>query len=476
MASSKINFTLTADAAPQPGSADWLDSAKPTELVAERRVSAFDLVASQPWAILPAMLETIAAIARRENESVESLEARLGRPLQNSRSVTVRDGVALIPVTGPIMRYGNMFSQISGATSLDALATDFARAVDDPAVKSIVLNMDSPGGQANGIAEFAAMVRSADKHVVAYVDGSAASAAYWIASAADEIVVSKTAEVGSIGAVVTLNASKRAGEIEIVSSQSPNKRPDVATDAGRAQIQARIDRFAQVFIDDVAAYRGVSSEHVLANYGQGDMRMGADAVSLGMADRVSTLEAVLAGLSGSTPSQGAKIMANQAAAAGEPVAVQPEITREFLATSHPDLFASILAEGAQAELARVLSVQSQSLPGHESLIAQLMADGKTSGPEAAVQILAAERKLSADRRSNLAADALAPLPFAAATSAAEDAAVNAPEADDASLPLEARCQAKWDKSADLQKEFSSFESYVAFARATESGRARVLSK
>lgn len=437
--------------------------------VPPHRVSAFDLVASQPWAILPAMLETIGAIARRENDSVEALEARLGRPLQNTRLVKMRDGVAIIPVTGPVFRYANLFSEISGAVSLDILALDFTRALEDPAVKSIVLVLDSPGGQANGISEFAAMVRASSKPVVAYVDGSAASAAYWIAAAADEIVISKTGEVGSIGAVVSIDTrGKKDGVMEIVSSQSPNKRPDVTTDAGRALIQARIDQFAQVFIEDVAAYRGVSVDHVLIHYGQGDMRMGADAKRLGMADRVSTLEEVIAGLTGTNP-KGAKLMATEN--------TTPVITREYLAANHPDLVAALQTEGAVAERARMLDVQAQAMPGHEALIATLMADGVTTGPQAAVQILAAEKTLAAQRIKDFQADGLKPVAFAPASTPAEDAANGKPAAiDDANLPVDTRCKNAWENDATLHTEFTSLAAYTAYTKAAESGQARLHGK
>lgn len=462
MSTSDITLTFKGDANVNEPSA------------APHRVSAFDMVASQPWAILPAMLETICAIARRENESVEALEARLGRPLQNTRNVTVRDGVAVIPVTGPVMRYGNIFSQISGATALDVLARDFAAANDDPTVKAIVLDLNTPGGQANGISDFAAMIRGASKPVTAFVE-QAASAGYWMASAANEVVISKTGEVGSIGAVYSIDTSnKKAGVIEIVSSQSPNKRLDATTSEGRALLQARVDKWAEAFISDVAAGRHTTVDAVLARFGQGDMRMGAEAVAAGMADRVATLEEVIAGLSGTTL-KGAKIMAN--AETGVPEAAAPAITREFLAAHHPDLVAAFKTEGATAERTRILDVQAQcqAIPGHGALMAQLMADGVTTGPMAAVAVLAAEQALAANRRSNLAADRIEPLPHAAAPSAADEAAssAEAQAAADADLPVEARCEKQWNASAALQKEFTSLGAYVAFTKHSEAGRARV---
>lgn len=244
--------------------------------------SDFELIASQPWAILPQALEALAAEAI--GESVQA--ASLGLPVQGDRAASLADGVAVIPVTGPIFRHASLFTEFLGVITLDRLTQDFANALDNPAVERVVLVFDSPGGQVNGIAEFAQLVREAGKPVTAYVDGMAASAAYWIASAADRIVASKTAMLGSIGTVITLDARKRDGQIEIVSSQSPNKRPDISTDAGRAQIQELIDRLAQVFVEDVAAYRAVSVPTVLGDFGAGGMLIAADAVARGMADGV----------------------------------------------------------------------------------------------------------------------------------------------------------------------------------------------
>lgn len=428
------------------------------------RISAFDLVAATPWAIQPAMLETISAIARRENEAPEAVEAKIGRPLQNTRKVAMRGDVAVIPLTGPVFRYANLFTEISGATSLDVLAKDFTTALEDPNVAAVVLNIDSPGGQATGIAEFAQMVRAAAKPVVAYVGDTAASAAYWIASAAGQIVMSKTAEVGSIGAVVAIDQGRaKSGVVEIVSSQSPKKRVDIATDEGRAVIQARIDNLAQVFVEDVAAYRSVSADDVLAKFGQGDMRIAADAVRLGMADRIGTLEEVIAGLAGKSKSK----------PASQPSMKGNAMNLEELRAAHPDLCASLLEEGriagATAERQRILDVEAQALPGHEALVAQFKADGKTTAAEAAVAILAAERAVCAGRAEQIAAGAQKPVEHAAAP-------VDAQAAEDKTLPIEQRAQAKWDADAQLRAEFGAFETYLAYAKAHDAGTVRVLSK
>lgn len=434
---------------------------------ASHRVSAFDLVAATPWAIEPAMLDTIGAIARRENESVEALEARMGRPLQNARSVSVRDGVAVVPVTGPIFRYANLMTQLSGATSLEVLAKDFTTALEDPQINAIVLEINSPGGQVTGIAEFAQMVHAANKPVVAYVDGMAASAAYWIASAADEVVMSKNAMAGNVGAVLSLDLRKDPSKGELVSSQSPNKRPDATTDAGRAQLQTMVDAHAQVFIDEVAAYRRMTPEAVISDFGGGDVFIAAKAVAAGMADRISTMEEVIAELAGKKQSPATPPYHMKGTA----------MNLEELRAAHPDLCAALveegrtngLAAGAAAERQRIQDVEAQALPGHEKLIATLKFDGTTTGPQAAVQVLNAEREANAGRARQIGAEAPPPVPHAAAPEDKPSAA------EDASLPLEDRCKAKWNDDAALRASYgNSFEAYLAFEKAHASGKVRIL--
>jgi len=261
-------------------------------------------IKSEPWAITQAYMDTIMDVAERQNLSPDAVAQKMGRPLENTYDVEYRDGVAILPVTGPLFRYANLFTALSGATSYDLLARDFAKAVDDPRVEAIILNIDSPGGEANGVSEFADQIAAArgKKPIVAYVGGLGASAAYWLAAAADEVVVADTAMLGSIGTVMTVRDSRekeaKAGEktYEIVSSQSPHKRLDPATDEGRARMQALVDSLSDVFVDKVASYRGTDRDTVLKNYGQGDVLVGQAAVAAGLADRVGSFEGVLSEL------------------------------------------------------------------------------------------------------------------------------------------------------------------------------------
>lgn len=263
-------------------------------------IKAFELAAERPWLITESALDQLMAIADRMGDP-EALETRLGRPLDNSQSAVVRDGVAIIPVTGPIFRYANMFTRISGATSTQVLATDIQAALDNPQVRGIVLNVDSPGGEANGINELSDLIYAArsKKPIKAYVGGMAASGGYWIASAASEVIIDDTGMAGSIGAVVEikLGDDKESGKrYQIVSRNAPNKRPDLSTEGGRAKIAETIDALGDVFAAKVARNLGVDPEDVPAMGDHGGIKMGAAAVEAGLAHRLGSLESVIADL------------------------------------------------------------------------------------------------------------------------------------------------------------------------------------
>lgn len=332
-------------------------------------------IAGEPWAITETALHTILEIAARENESPQAVAAKLGRNLQNTYSVTERDGVAIIPVTGPLFRYANLFTMISGASSYELIARDFTAALESPQIKGIILDIDSPGGEVNGVSELSNMVFAArgKKPVVAYASGDAASGAYWIASAADEIVVSETSALGSIGVVGMYQgkSGKSAEAVEIVSSQSPHKRLDPTTDDGRSRLQIRIDSMADVFIETIARNRNVSAENVQNHYGGGDVMIGAKAVSAGLADRIGSLEGLIAELSSPQKSPRTEGFFN---AQNQPPSTQEKkpMDIETLKKDHPDLVATLTREGASAEKKRLNDILcSEEAKGREKLAKEM---------------------------------------------------------------------------------------------------------
>lgn len=344
---------------------------------------AFELAASRPWLMLPGALNTLLAIADRQGDP-EALEARLGRPLDNTRAVSVRDGVAVIPVTGPIMRYANLFTRISGATSTQELATDLQTALDSPQVRAIVLNIDSPGGEANGINELADMIHAArgKKPIKAYVGGTAASAAYWIASAADEVIVDDTALVGSIGVVLEVAVRKDeagAKRYTITSSNAPNKRPDIETEEGRAEIAKSIDALAEVFTAKVARNLGVDAADVPAMGDHGGLRVGGAAVEAGLAHRLGSLESLITELArpAATPRKLSMTTVKTTAELQAALAAGTDPQSITIAAAEPVDVAAIKAEAVTAERARISGINALGTAGFEAEIAAAIADGSS---------------------------------------------------------------------------------------------------
>ena len=264
---------------------------------------------NQPWLITPDGMATVteiverldrdelqARIAEREGVTPEAVAARIGKRMENTRAAVKRGPVCVIPIMGTIFRHANLMTEFSGGTTLADMATDFQAAMDDPQVSSVVFHIDSPGGESTGISDMAKLIRSAKKPTCAFVEGYGASAAYWIAAACSKVVTSDGGALGSIGVVMPVSTKKRTDRMDVTSKQSPKKRLDPTSESGQAQIQQMVDSLAQVFVESVADYRGVSVEHVLANFGQGGMLVGQKAVDAGLADSIGTLEGLISEL------------------------------------------------------------------------------------------------------------------------------------------------------------------------------------
>lgn len=218
--------------------------------------------------------------------------------------------VAIVPVTGLLVNrsVAGWFGTVPGQ---DALRARIASAAADTATGAIVLHVDSPGGTVAGTAETAAAVRAAAaiKPVVAVVDALAASAAYWIAAQASEIVVVPNGELGSIGVMAMHQDWSRFWDrmgvtpTVIASSQFKAERSPFAplSDEARADIKASVDEADAAFVADVAAGRRTTADRVRAEFGQGRVVSAARAVEIGMADAIATLPETIARLAGGAP-------------------------------------------------------------------------------------------------------------------------------------------------------------------------------
>jgi ClpP class serine protease len=420
-------------------------------------------IQTEIWAITPEALNQIIAIAQGLGDP-EAVAAKLGRQLTNTHSVSVRDAVATIPVIGPIFRYADIFTQISGATSIQTLATDLQTAVDDPAIKAIILEIDSPGGMIAGVSEFAAQVRAANsiKPVTAYVSDKGASAAYWIASAAGEIVAADTAQLGSIGVVMQASIDSDENTIKFISSQSPLKQADATTDAGKIQAQKTVDNLAEVFINAVAGYRGTTRENIIANYGMGGLHIASLAVASGMADKIGSYEALFSNSISTT------LRTNTMSAEKE------TLTTAILQQDHPDLVKALIDEGyatgfkagGDSERQRIQAIEALATLGHDDVVASFKFDGTTTAADAALQILAAEKETRKTMQAKIAADTPNPVHHAAMPQDNTN--------ESSGLTGEDKWRYEFAHDANIKDEFRSVESYIAFCKASAGGLVKIL--
>lgn len=442
-----------------------------------------------PWAIAPEVLQEICGIyvshTRREKLDVGALEARLGRPLgRKEAGYEVRDGVAVITIDGPISKRMNLLSQVSGGASTDLVMRDLKDAADDKDVRSVLLQISSPGGTVDGTQELARMVRRVDaiKPVVAVADGLMASAAYWIGSAARAVyAVSDTTQVGSIGVVATHVDVSRAEEAQGVKTTeiTAGRYKRIASayeplsDEGRASIQDQVDYLYSVFVNDVAEHRGVSTEQVVSDMADGRVFVGQQAVRRGLIDGIVSIEDLLSQMAaGQFPDSAG---ASSASAGSAPLfniskEIDMDITLEMLERDHAEIVGKLRADGAAAERARILGIEAAALPGHESLIAAFKADGTASPADAALAIVQAEQSKLASHAAAMREDAPAAVPAAALPD--ESAA----DSVDASLPIEERARKAYDADPKVRGEFPSLAGFTSFLRASESGRARIFRK
>lgn len=216
-------------------------------------------------------------------------------------------GVGVITVTGSMVNRGAWVGANSGLTSYEGIQHQLKTAMNDSAVKSVILDLHTPGGEAIGAFETAAMVRdlSATKRTIALVNGMAASGGYALASGATEIVTTESGVSGSIG-VVMLHADmsrKLANEgidptLIFAGAHKVDGNPlGPLPDGVRSDLQAEVNNLYEMFLKTVSKGRGSRLTAAAARKTEARSLFGADAVAAGLADRLGTFPSVLSDLS-----------------------------------------------------------------------------------------------------------------------------------------------------------------------------------
>lgn len=456
-----------------------------------------------PWAIVPSSLEMIQAIYTRhlagEPVDLDAIEARLGRPLANDQQeyVVREGGVAVLVLSGAISPKANLFTRVSGGSSAQVFAQQVDSLRGDTRVRSVVIDMDSPGGNVLGLpaATSALAQLAAEKPTVTVCTGQMCSGGYWIGSASNRVYISGLTDVlGSIGVGATHTYNPRASSGPQTTEVTAGRYKRIASESaplskdGRAYLQAQVDEIYRVFVDTVAANRRVSADQVLERMADGRVFIGQQALDAGLADGIATVDDIVEQLA-TDPTKFAKRgravfalggLPAASEAAAEPTAItgeQPPATTittttevhmtpteaaAKFAAENPEAAALLRAEGATAETQRAADVRAQTIPGHEALIERLAADGKTTGADAAKAVVAAERQARAAQATARTEDA----PKAVPQAPVETDANAAPAASASKADLLTNPQAL-DKAARAYQAANPGTNYIAAVRAVQ---------
>lgn len=299
-----------------------------------------------------------------------------------SRILTLAGRSAEVSIKGVITKTPSFLAMLFGGgnTTYPEIIAALAEAERDDNVEDITLAIDSPGGHFDGLFDTLAAIQSTSKPVKAVISNLGASAAYAIASQADEIIASnRAARIGSVGVVATFYNDEN--EISITSTNAPKKRPDITTEEGKAMVREELDAMHEIFVDAIAEGRSATVEKVNAEFGQGATLLAGEALKRGMIDAIAepTLKAVKSTKSTTTARSGGN---------------NPEIGPMDLKTlkaQHPDVYAAAVQEGADQERDRVtahlimgeksgaMETASKAIKDGEPMTATLQATYLTAG-------------------------------------------------------------------------------------------------
>jgi capsid assembly protease len=274
-------------------------------------------ILNRPWAIHEGTMNTILGIMDMRADGL-----RLGPEEVRDRLAAARESngpraggkksanVAVVPIYGVITpRAGGMES--SGSSSVENIRQDFRSALEDEDVDSIVFDIDSPGGVVDGLPELYSEIYEArgTKPMTAVSNTQMASGALWLAAAADRIVASPSATVGSIG-VIGIHQDKsekyakegiRHTLIKTSKFKGEGHDSEPLSDDAKDYLLGEAQEYHEMFTEAVAQGRAVSTQKVNADYGQGRMLTAKRALGIGLIDQIDTLE-------GAVRSSGATVM------------------------------------------------------------------------------------------------------------------------------------------------------------------------
>ena len=267
-----------------------------------------------PWAMDPKYIKSFGDVLVRaymvkdgKTVAMEDDELDSRGPLRAGPRQPPKVGggsIQVISVKGAIAPYASDIGMCDGGTSCQDISQQLKAANADDSVGQILLFIDSPGGNVHGVMELADEIRASGKPVVAYAGYTAASAAYWLGTAASEFYVAPSGQVGSIGVYMIHQDVSKAMEAEGVVTKfisagkfkTEGNPFEPLSEEAEANLQQSVDSFYTTFVKAVAQGRNVSVDDVRNDMGQGRVLDAPAALKAGMVDGVATFDQVVAGM------------------------------------------------------------------------------------------------------------------------------------------------------------------------------------
>ena len=256
---------------------------------------------SQLWAGSPESFANVLS-ARAKLQARYSSDPGLAREKPPVPYQLVGD-VGVVSMKGSLINGSAGWLQLYGVLGYDDLANGILAAVQDQGAKSILFDIDSPGGSVQGIDGALSLMRNVSKvKPTSAFTSSIGSAAYWLGTAAGHITASRFAQVGSVGAVATVrDMSKMYEDIgikhEIIRSD-PSKMAvtpyEPLSDEARAELEAMVQQIRDMFVDDLAINMGVSANYIKKNFGAGKSFLAEEALSRKMIHAVGSMSDAMA--------------------------------------------------------------------------------------------------------------------------------------------------------------------------------------
>ena len=333
-------------------------------------------------------------------------------------------GVGIIGIYGPLMHrlLASDFPS-GGPTTYSDIRKAFDTAMMDDSVQSIVLEIDSPGGEVHGVFDLADHIFQSrgSKPITAVVNESAYSAGYLLASAADKIIIPRTGGAGSIGVIAShadFSRAEDAAGVTVTHVFAGARKADfsphqpLGTEA-HAMLQGMVNDTYELFADTVARHRRMSVKAVKAT--EAACYEGKKAVSAGLADEVQAADKAILN------SRKTRTMISAGKTTLSTHKKEESMNLETLKENHPDLVSQIESEARQGmvSVADASTAQAAAVAAEQSRVCGLVtaAFGEASGT-----------KLAAVAAKGLTADDVASLGITFAASAADSSADEASRA------------------------------------------------